>query len=453
MTTTAPVQRITTTARTAVAPLRSTLRWAATHGLARAASARQAKAGNLDAQLLNDPALQEDPFPVYEQLRAYRPFARGGFSKISVHHDACVAVLRSEAFGVAIAPPEDLPTPLRLLMRLAGPARNPGPIDPPAMLAVDPPDHTRYRRLVSRAFTARAVASLRERTGQIAAGLLDDLERTGGTADLIERYAARLPVTVICEMLGVPEDMHAQFLVWGDRSAATLDMGLELSRYREVEENLGAINTWMREHLRRLRREPGEDLLSRLVAVVDDDGSVLTEDELMATAVLVLGAGFETTVNLIGNGARLLLTHPEQRAALAADPALWPNATDEVLRFDSPVQRTARRASRDTEVLGSPVKHGELVVTVLAAANRDPDVFTDPHTFDVARPNAREHVSFSSGIHFCLGAALARMEGEIALRSLFERFPALAPAGEPTRRPLRTLRGYAHLPVHLADSA
>jgi cytochrome P450 len=434
-----------------VATLRSTLRWGATHGLARAASARQAKAGNLDAQLLNDPALQDDPFPVYERLREHRPFARGGFSKITVHHDACVAVLRSEAFGVAISPPEDLPGPLRLLMRLAGPARHPGPIDPPAMLAVDPPDHTRYRRLVSRAFTAKAVAALRERTGKIAAGLLDDLERVRGDdpVDLVERYAGLLPVTVICEMLGVPEDMRAQFLVWGDRSAATLDMGLELRRYREVEQNLAAINAWMRQHLRNLRRDPGDDLLSRLVAVVDEDGSVLSEDELLATAVLVLGAGFETTVNLIGNGAHLLLTHPDQRAALAADPGLWPNATDEVLRFDSPVQRTARRASRDTEVLGRPVARTELVVTVLAAANRDPEVFTDPHTFDVTRANAREHVSFSSGIHFCLGAALARMEGEVALRALFERFPAMASAGEPERRPLRTLRGYAHLPVTL----
>jgi cytochrome P450 len=446
---------MTTTARSTVATLRSTLRWGATHGLARAASARQAKAGNLDAQLLDDPALQADPFPIYEQLREHRPFARGGFSKITVHHDSCVAVLRSDAFGVAIAPPEDLPGPLRLLMRLAGPARHPGPIDPPAMLAVDPPDHTRYRRLVSRAFTARAVAALRERTTKIAAGLLDDLARAGGDdpVDLIERYAGLLPVTVICEMLGVPEDMHAQFLVWGDRSAATLDMGLELRRYREVEENLAAINTWMRQHLRNLRRNPGDDLLSRLVAMVDDDGAGLTEDELLATAVLVLGAGFETTVNLIGNGAHLLLSHPDQRAALAADPDLWPNATDEVLRFDSPVQRTARRAGRDTEVMGRRVARTELVVTVLAAANRDPEVFTDPNTFDVARANAREHVSFSSGIHFCLGAALARMEGEVALRALFERFPAMRSAGEPERRPLRTLRGYAHLPVHLGRSA
>jgi cytochrome P450 len=207
----------------------------------------------------------------------------------------------------------------------------------------------------------------------------------------------------------------------------------------------------MRQHLRNLRRDPGDDLLSRLVAMVDDDGSGLTEDELLATAVLVLGAGFETTVNLIGNGVVQLLAHPEQRAVLADDPALWSNATDEVLRYDSPVQRTARRALRDTEVFGKPVSAGEIVVTVLAAANRDPGVFTDPHTFDVARPDAREHVSFSSGIHYCLGAALARMEGEVALRALFERFPGLRAAGPPVRRELRTLRGYARMPVQLVD--
>jgi cytochrome P450 len=451
---TTPAPTTTGALRSAAAPLRSTLRWAATHGLARAATTRQARAGNLDAQLLNDPALQADPYPVYERLREWHPFARGGFSKVTVHHDACVAVLRSDAFGVAIAPPEELPVPLRLLMRLAGPAQHPGPIDPPAMLAVDPPDHTRYRRLVSRTFTARAVAALRDRTTAIAAGLLDRLEAEASTEiDLVERYAGLLPVTVICEVLGVPEDMHAQFLVWGDRSAATLDMGLELHRYREVQENLGAINEWMRGHLRRLRSDPGDDLLSHLVTDVDESGGRLTEDELLATAVLLLGAGFETTVNLIGNGTAQLLAHPEQRAVLADDPTLWTNATDEVLRYDSPVQRTARRAMRDTEILGKPVAARELVVTVLAAANRDPAVFTDPHTFDVTRSNARDHVAFSSGIHYCLGAALARMEGEIALRALFERFPGLQPSGAPERRRLRTLRGFSRMPVRLGDPA
>jgi cytochrome P450 len=202
----------------------------------------------------------------------------------------------------------------------------------------------------------------------------------------------------------------------------------------------------------RLRREPGDDLLSALATMADDDGSGLTETELLATALLVFGAGFETTVNLIGNGAAQLFAAPDQRRLLTEDPSRWPNAVDEVLRIDSPVQRTARRAHRNTTVHGVPVAAGELVVLVLAAANRDPQVFGDPHTFDVTRANARDHVAFSSGIHYCLGAALARMEGEVALRALFERFPDLAPAGRPERRRTLILRGYAAMPVVLDGS-
>lgn len=426
--------------------MRSTIRWGATHGLMRAAIRRQARAGNIDARLLADDA-SIDPFEHYEALRADRPFARGAFARVTVHHDVCTEVLRSDDFGV-VAQVGALPRPVRMALSLAGPPPHLGPIDPPSMLAVDPPDHARYRRLVSRAFTAKAVAALRERTATIAGDLLDEIARsTDGTVDLVERYASLLPVTVISEMLGVPTEMRERFLAWGDGAAASLDMGLSLERYREVQDNVAALNEWMRGHLRRLRQEPGDDLISRLATMVDDDGSCLTETEVGATALLVLAAGFETTVNLIGNGAALLFAHPSQRELLAADPSLWPGAVDEILRFDSPVQRTARRARRDTVVAGSPVPEGALVITLLAAANRDPRVFTDPDHFDVTRSNARDHVAFSSGVHYCLGAALARMEGEVALRSLFERFSDLQPAGPATRRPTRILQGYATLPV------
>ncbi|MFC5065940.1 cytochrome P450 [Actinomycetospora atypica] len=428
--------------------LRDTVRWTATHGLTRMAIRQRARQGNPDATLLLDPELQGDPFEHYENLRAHWPFAPGAFSRVSVHHDVCTEVLRSEDFGVADRD-ASMPTPVRLALRLAGPPPNPGPIDPPSMLAVDPPDHTRYRRLVTRAFTARRVAALRGRTEEIAADLLDDLARDTGPTDLVPRYASLLPVTVISEMLGIPTSMREQFLVWGDGAAASLDLGLPRQRWETVTSCVAALHGWMTDHLRRLRAEPGDDLLSGLAAMVDEDGSQLTERELVATALLVLGAGFETTVNLIGNGTRLLLEHPEQRDRLAAEPDLWPNAVDEVLRVEPPVTRTARRARRDTEVAGVAVPEGSLVVTVLAGANRDPRVFSDPARFDVARANARDHVAFSSGIHFCLGAALARMEGEVALRALFERFPGLASAGAPTRRPTRILRGYESLPVTL----
>jgi cytochrome P450 len=433
--------------------VRSAVRWGATHGAMRLAIRARARAGNPDAEILLDPAVREDPYEHYERLRTTEPFAGGAFARVSVHHDVCTDVLRSDAFGqIGGNRTDGLPPVLNVALRLAGPRPSVGPIDPPSMLAVDPPEHTRYRRLVSRAFSARAVAGLRERTVQIADELLDGLARDAvvdGPVDHVHRYASVLPVTVISEMLGVPVEMREQFLAWGDGATPSLDIGVDWRTHRSVERNLAELDAWFRGHLRDLRRAPGDDLLSALVTAADADGEGLTERELLATGALVFGAGFETTVNLIGNGAALLFAHPEQRRLLAGNPSLWPDAVDEMLRIDSPVQRTGRRATRDTTVHGVPVAAGELVLLVLAAANRDPRVFADPHAFDIKRPNARDHVAFSSGIHFCLGAALARMEGEVALQALFERFPELSPAGPARRRSTVILRGYETMPVSL----
>ena len=208
----------------------TTLRWGATHGLMRAAIRRQVRAGNPDARLLLDPVMQADPFPHYETLRSSYPFAPGAFARLTVHHDVSTAVLRSDDFGVT-HPTQVVPAPARAALALAGPPRNPGPIEPPSMLAVDAPDHPRYRKLVSRAFTARRVAALRERTTEVAQELLDDMDRAardgdGHTVDLVAHYASLLPVTVISEMLGVPTSMREQFLSWGDGAATSLDMGL-----------------------------------------------------------------------------------------------------------------------------------------------------------------------------------------------------------------------------------
>jgi hypothetical protein len=438
--------------------VRSAIRWAATHGAMRMAIRGRARQGNADAEILRDPAVREDPYEHYERLRTGAPFAAGAFARVSVSHAVCTEVLRNHEDFRQIGGnrAEGLPPVLRAALRLSGPRPSIGPIDPPSMLAVDPPEHTRYRRLVSRAFSARAVTHFRERTGQIAQDLLDDLERDtprGQPVDLVARYASLLPVTVISEMLGVPVAMRQQFLAWGDGATPSLDMGLPWSTHRSVERNLGELDTWFRGHLRRLREDPGDDLLSGLVTSADDDGSGLTEDELVATAALVFGAGFETTVNLIGNGTALLFAHPDQRRLLAEDPSLWPNAVDEMLRVEAPVQRTGRRVERNTTVRGVDLAEGDLVLLVLAAANRDPEVFADPHAFDVTRANARDHVAFSSGIHFCLGAALARMEGEVALRALFERFPELGPSGPARRRSTIILRGYESLPVTLGRPA
>ena len=244
--------------------------------------------------------------------------------------------------------------------------------------------------------------------------------------------------------------MREQFLSWGNGAAVTLDIGISYQEFRGAERDITAMRAWMLDHFARLRKSPGEDLLSQLVAVKDETGR-LSEDELAATAMLLLGAGFETTVNLIGNGTVQLVGHPEQLERLRAEPSLWPNAVEEVLRYDSPVQRTARFAMAPTRLAGTALSRGQLVVALIGGANRDPAVFEDPHRFDVARANAREHLAFSAGVHYCLGAALARLEGEIGLRTLFDRFPDLALAGSPTRRGTRVLRGYDEIGVRLAQ--
>jgi len=223
-------------------------------------------------------------------------------------------------------------------------------------------------------------------------------------------------------------------------------------QYQRVQKGIAGFNSWLADHLQTLREHPGEDLMSQLIQVADE-GSLLDETELQATAGLVLAAGFETTVNLLGNGIRLLLNSPDQLAKLAADPSLWPNAVEEILRLDSPVQLSARVARTDTEVAGTTVRAGETVVIYLAAANRDPAVFNDPNRFDVERANAGKHLAFSGGRHFCLGAALARAEGEVGLRRFFTHFPDVQLAGLGTRRDTRVLRGWAELPVSLGAPA
>ncbi|MDP9496510.1 MAG: cytochrome P450, partial [Actinomycetota bacterium] len=322
-----------------------------------------------------------------------------------------------------------------------------GPAEPPSMLAVDPPDHTRYRSHVAKVFTPRALAALEPRIEQIAAELLDRLPRSS-EVDLIAAYAGPLPVRVICEMLGVPAAMHEQMRAWGDAAGVTLDPAVPYRRYREAQLAVRQMHRWLADHLVALRRAPGDDLLSRLVTTVDD-GRTLSDVELRATALLVIGAGFETTVNLLGNGVVQLLAHPEQREPLAADPERWPGAVDEVLRIDPPVQSTLRVAAADVEIDGHAFPSGRFVSLMLGGANRDPEVFPDPDRFDVLRANAREHLAFSAGVHFCLGAALARLEGAVGLRMLLDRFPGLAPSAPPVRRTQRVLRGYARLPVRL----
>jgi cytochrome P450 len=407
---------------------------------------RSARAGEIGPRLAVDKSTWTDPFPWYDALRAQGDLVKGRTVYATASHAMASEVLRSPNFRVGFDS-DSLPTPIRLMFKLAFDGRYPGPAEPPSMLAVDPPQHTKYRRLVSKAFTARAVAALEKRVEVIADELLDEMEQHD-TVDLVEHYAAPLPVRIIAEILGVPPHMHKQMLEWGNAAAVTLDPALSYGTFKRAADALQQMHLWLDHHLNELRRNPGDDLMSQL-ATVNDEGDTLSDVELRATALLVTGAGFETTVNLIGNGTMALLQHPDQLAVLRDDPTCWTNATDEVLRWDSPVQVTVRIAGEASDVCGTPVPRGQIVTMMLGGANRDPAVFANPHEFDVRRDNARDHLAFSAGIHFCLGASLARLEGTVALRKLFERFPDLSLAGSPVRRPLRVLRGYEELPIRL----
>jgi hypothetical protein len=318
------------------------------------------------------------------------------------------------------------------------------------LLTMDPPDHTRIRRLVSGAFTPKAIAALEPWIREVAAGLLD---RAGSSGfDLIDALAFPLPIAVICHLLGVPAEDQASFRAWGHDVAATLEpqaAGAALSQSRAAEV---ALTGYLRDLVSKRRADPDDSLLSALIAA-EEDGDRLTQGELVSTALLLLVAGFETTVNLIGNGTVALLTAPDGRQQwdrLRRDPALVPAAVEELLRYDSPVQMTSRNATQDVELDGTLIRQGTPVIVAIGGANRDPAVFEQPGRLLTDRPNAGRHLSFSLGIHHCLGAALARLEGRIAVEELTSRYPALILAGTPVRRPLLVLRGFESVPVRAA---
>ena len=425
-------------------------RWVGRHGLARLVIRRAYRRGDLQARILTDERIRADPYPTYDEIRARGPLIRGRLMAQSTSHAAVTEVLRSDAFAVGFDPATMPWLARRALMRVSADERIVGPVDPPSLLVTNGDDHVRYRRLVSRVFTAKAIEALRGRIAERTEELLDELEKTsGGSVDLVAGFASLLPVTVIAEVLGVPVAMRRQFLAWGSAAAPVLDIGLTYREFLDSEVALEQLSDWMYGHFERLRRDPGDDIVSQLVHL-DDASGRLTDRELLAIAGLLLAAGFETTVNLLGSGALLLIEHPDQLAELTAEPSLWPNAVEEMLRYESPVQHTTRRAVCDTSVCGVQLRAGTFVAAMIGGANRDPAVFEDPNRFDVRRANAREHLAFSSGAHYCIGATLARLESEIGLRRLFERFGGLALAGVPRRRGTRTLRGYDEIPVRLA---
>jgi pimeloyl-[acyl-carrier protein] synthase len=314
-----------------------------------------------------------------------------------------------------------------------------------SMLVSDPPDHTRMRALVQKAFTPRMVEQLRPRIVSIVDELLNRITERGEGFDLIADLAYPLPVVVIAELLGVPAEDRKIFEEWSALLAASLDPLVSADLMGRVTQARDALHAYLRGIIARRRREPRSDLISALVAV-EERGDVLSEPELVVMCTLLLIAGHETTVNLIGNGMLALLQYRGQLARLRESPQLIGTAIEELLRYDSPVQLTGRIVTEPLQIGGQTIAAGDWVLPLLGAANRDPAQFPEPDQLDLAR-NPNPHVAFGRGIHFCLGAPLARAEGQIAIGRLVQRFPNLEPAGQPVRRDQITLRGLKALPV------
>jgi cytochrome P450 len=397
--------------------------------------------------LANSPEFREDPYVFYRTLRENTPRLRTDFGLwfLTTHADAS-AVLRDPR-NSSDEHHSNLYEQFLEQARLEGRETTVDTFR--TMLFMDPPDHTRLRGLVQMAFTPRMVEQIRPRAQQLVDELLDTALARGNEMDVIDDVAYPLPVTIICELLGVPVADQNQFADWSRSLSRAIDPSpirtMELER--EIEAAALAFGTYFAALVDDRRQSLSDDLLSGLITA-EAAGDRLSEEELFGTALLLLIAGHETTVNLIGNGTLALLRHRDQFDRLRDDPDVGRTAVEEVLRYDAPVQMTQRIALEPyTLGNGDVVATGEQMIVMLAAANRDPEAFAEPDRFDVGRAEARRHLSFGGGIHHCLGAALARVEGEVALSTLVRRLPRMELAGEPERRPNFTLRGLAHLPV------
>lgn len=390
------------------------------------------------------PEYIRDPYPFYERLRTTDPMhvSEHGMYIASRHAEASL-VLRDKRFGKDYAD---------RTMRRYGPQI----LQEPAfrsmghwMLQADPPDHTRLRGLVVKAFTARRVEDMRPRIQQIVDETLDRIAPRGHM-DLIEDFAFRLPITIICDMLGIPAE-HRELFYAGARNGGRLLDPVPMSpeEIKTANANTLAGEMYFKQLFDLRRREPADDLITQLVQA-EEDGSKLSNEELTANIILLFGAGHETTVNLIGNGLLALHRNPDQLALLKANPSLIGNAIEEFLRYDSSVQSTGRVTLEDIDDLGGKrIPKGETVLCLLGSANRDPAVYPDrPDKLDITRPNVKP-LSFGGGIHFCLGAQLARIEAEVAIATLLRRLPDLKldDAENPKWRPTFVLRGLVELPA------
>jgi cytochrome P450 len=397
---------------------------------------------------LFDPTFKANPYPTYAELRSEAPVYRAELPDgrgvwLVTRYDDVVAVLKDERFAKdwrSAMTPEQLAQipPIPEVMK---------PLSE-NMLDKDPPDHERLRRLVSKAFTPRLIERMRPRVQEIADTLLDAVKtKDKGGMDLIDDYAFPLPITVIAELLGVPVEDRNRFREWSDAAVS----GDTTQEYVEkiLLPHMQAFIDYLRALFEEKRKNPKDDLISALV-LAEEAGDRLSEDELLAMVFLLLVAGHETTVNLIGNGTLALLQNPDQLQKLRDDPSLIKPAIEELLRYDGPVETSTERFAREDVAIGDTViPKGEMVMIVIAAADHDPERFPEPDALDIARADNR-HLAFGKGIHHCLGAPLARMEGQIALGTLLRRMPDLRLKGSPeslTWRPGMVLRGLKGLPV------
>lgn len=390
----------------------------------------------------------DDPSPFYHQLRLTAPVHQSGAGAVFLtRFDDCRELLRDNRFGKSTRGGNSLfpgSDPEAEALRKEQVQRAIDTKQAASMLFLNPPHHTRQRALVSRAFTPRRVQELRSSIRHIADRLVDDFAEAGG-GDLLEALAFPLPVAVIGTMVGVPELDWPQFRSLITTSAAGIEPTATAAELRAAGTANDEVRAYFHDLLAERRRSPRDDLLSDL-ATVEQDGDVLSDDEIVAVSVLLFAAGFETTTNLIGNGMAALLRNPDEQAALWADPSLLPTAVDEMLRWDSPVQLDGRTAFEDVEIDGVLVPEGGRVMTLLGAANRDPAHFDQPDRFDIARDDGPP-MSFASGIHYCLGANLSRAEGQEVFGSLIARCATIEQSGELARRPRFTLRGFTSVPV------
>ncbi|MFI9008734.1 cytochrome P450 [Actinosynnema sp. NPDC053489] len=388
----------------------------------------------------HDPAFIADPYPAFAAMRAEAGVhwhEELGVA-VAVSHAAASAVLRHRSLGRiwTDATPLDRFASFNLLHRNS-------------LLENEPPTHSRLRRLVAAAFGRGHVERLRPWIADLADRLVDGLVdgiAAEGRADLLAHVAAPLPVEVIAELLGVPAVDRPLLQPWSNAIVKMYEYGLPADKQAAAERAAGEFVSYLRELVALRRGAPGDDLVSDLVAVTDADGAKLTEDELVATAVLLLMAGHEATVNVIGNGVQALMNHPGEWRRLVADRSLLPTAVEELIRYDSPLQLFERTATEPVTIAGHVVEPGRKIAALLGAAARDPEVFADPDTFDITR-NPNPHLGFGMGIHYCLGAPLARIEVQAALSSLARKLPTATLAATPRRREEFVIRGLHDLPL------